>query len=1072
MDPPLPPLFPHRARHEWDTPLDHEGTLRCHRFYAQSAVWVRTLTTAQNLLHPSTPGGTQQDALYDLQMEANKTHVKDLRQEHRSLAGRCPDHPFLLHIQAVEADTLRCLLAASHADWGDARYTTWGCFKLVENCPPNGKISFGDFLRLRGPRRPQTSPPLPLLPEDLATRVYAFLSLSPSRPLAHASHRGTFAGTPATGLMDGPTGTNLTPPLPGRGGIRRLPPTSNAGEQTLRQTRARHSGGGALPTTPPTDPVGRVRHWVQNTRVRRHPNEGLGNCLFLAVSQALTEQGHARNHLDLRQEVARYIQAHADALIHAWDWQMPEAPDTARPCRDINEYIEALRRPGAWGGSLELAAMASMFPAKAIMVLGPQSHPMVLGDRQRPIPPVAGNRIALWYHGNHYERISSEIPGWIWGMLWEEGAPHADPVDPPPEAPREPPVDEPRMTTVQLPFPEGEGGAPIGIDEVSIEGTPPCTPDPQLPLAAAPPMSHSGNAPPREDPRSPPIEAAIGSAEANKPIHEEISHCTPEAQPASAGTSTTHYPVNATSGKGPPAPAPQPGPETEQDRRPEHPTALPMAQPHTLGQWLEDLRQTAKLLTAQGLTWWQSAPIGTVGTLLCTVHGQKVEGKQTLVNISILPPGPPNEQGGKPDDQQTQATIAHTSVDLRCFSEFSCDLPSLDFRTYRVVFATKVSQSPLSLQVGPQTNPLSGIFPVVPDTQKTGVADLACGIGGFSYASLALGWPVAVAVDRHPQATQAYSSIHTAEHPCIQADLADPHTLWEVAAKRPEIVCLGFPCQPYSAAGYQRGFLDPRSQVLHVLLTYAAVLAPKAMALECVKGFATMDRGSCVRQLKDALLLLQPAFHTQGEVACLRAVRPIRRARWLAACIRLEEWRSLPSLPRQNITAAGWTPRPSSLTGLGIPDNRHDTPDLMLPGWLALRYTAPAYLPQGFHSRFVQDWEAIPAFTHSMGSEFGPCPCGCRNGGLSDAHLREQRNLCHTGQDPRRMSLPFPHGNGSGDGLPQIRFLANGPTYPGPLSPRKRDKPHARDTNLGTALDAPGGNQSSTGTQPHSRDGL
>ena len=293
-------------------------------------------------------------------------------------------------------------------------------------------------------------------------------------------------------------------------------------------------------------------------------------------------------------------------------------------------------------------------------------------------------------------------------------------------------------------------------DERSNEGTPPCTPDSQLSLTSAPPRSHSENAPPREDPQLPPIEMAIGSSKTNRPIREEISQCAPAVQPASAGASTTHCPVDATSGGGPPAPAPQQGPETEQDRRPDRLADLPMAQPHTLGQWLGDFRQTAKLLTTQGFTWWKSAPAGTVGTLPCTVHEQKVEGKHTLVNISILPPGPPNEQGGSPDDQRTPATVAPTSVVLRCFGEFSCDLPSLVFRTNRVVFATKVSQSPLSLQVGPQTNPLSGIFPVAPDTQKTGGADLACGIGGFSYASLALGWLVAIAVDRHPQATQAY----------------------------------------------------------------------------------------------------------------------------------------------------------------------------------------------------------------------------------------------------------------------------------------------------------------------------
>ena len=390
----------------------------------------------------------------------------------------------------------------------------------------------------------------------------------------------------------------------GRGGIRRLPPMRSEREQILRQTRTRHSGGEALPTAPPTDPVGRVRHWIQNTRVRRHPNEGLVNCLFLAASQALTEQGYARNHLDLRQEVTRYIQAHADALIHTWDWQIPEAPGTARPCQDSNEYLEALRQPGAWGGSLELAAMASMFPNKAIMVLGPHSHPTVLGDRQRSVT-TTGNRIALWYQGGHYEMISSEIPGWIWGLLWEEGAPHADPVDPPPEAPMEPPLDEPHVTTMQLPLPGGEGGVPTSIDEIAFEGIPPSTPDPQLPLAAAPPVSHSGIAPPGEDPQLPPIEKAVGSARANEPIHEEISLCTPEGQPTTAGTSPTHCPVGAAGGRSPLAlaPAPQQGPETDQDRRPEHPTALPMAQPHTLGRWPEDLRQTARLLTAQGPTY-------------------------------------------------------------------------------------------------------------------------------------------------------------------------------------------------------------------------------------------------------------------------------------------------------------------------------------------------------------------------------------------------------------------------------------------------------------------------------------
>ena len=81
---------------------------------------------AQSLLYPSTTGGAQRYVLYDLQLEADKTHVKDLRREHHSLTERCPNHPLLLHIQAVEADTLQCLLAASHANWGDMHGTPHG----------------------------------------------------------------------------------------------------------------------------------------------------------------------------------------------------------------------------------------------------------------------------------------------------------------------------------------------------------------------------------------------------------------------------------------------------------------------------------------------------------------------------------------------------------------------------------------------------------------------------------------------------------------------------------------------------------------------------------------------------------------------------------------------------------------------------------------------------------------------------------------------------------------------------------------------------------------------------------
>ena len=151
-----------------------------------------------------------------------------------------------------------------------------------------------------------------------------------------------------------------------------------------------------------------------------------------------------------------------------------------------------------------------------------------------------------------------------------------------------------------------------------------------------------------------------------------------------------------------------------------------------------------------------------------------------------------------------------------------------------------------------------------------------------------------------------------------------------------------------------------------------------------------MAQGTCAQELRTALATLSTAYRMQVETIGLRGVRPITRTRWLAFCPQRGLWDNLPLQIRQGIVNSEWEPRASTLRSLGIPRETCDRGDLQISPGLLQRYIDPAYLPRTHHSRFLQDWDALPALTHSMGSEFGPCPCGCRSGGLSEVHLRRK----------------------------------------------------------------------------------
>lgn len=93
-------------------------------------------------------------------------------------------------------------------------------------------------------------------------------------------------------------------------------------------------------------------------------NTSLGNCLFLSLSQQLAG---ARTPSELREDAVAFMRQHADDFMPqliSLSWDMVTAGELP-PCTSdlpvdqiVEVVLEALARPGTWGGAECIAALA------------------------------------------------------------------------------------------------------------------------------------------------------------------------------------------------------------------------------------------------------------------------------------------------------------------------------------------------------------------------------------------------------------------------------------------------------------------------------------------------------------------------------------------------------------------------------------------------------------------------------------------------------------------------------------------------------------------------------------------
>lgn len=125
--------------------------------------------------------------------------------------------------------------------------------------------------------------------------------------------------------------------------------------------------------------------------------------------------------------------------------------------------------------------------------------------------------------------------------------------------------------------------------------------------------------------------------------------------------------------------------------------------------------------------------------------------------------------------------------------------------------------------------------------------DLFAGIGAFRLALESYGAQCVFSSewDKYAQETYAanFGDTPAGDITKIRAEDIPPH----------DILCAGFPCQPFSISGSQKGFEDTRGTLFFDIVRIIRHRKPSIVLLENVKNFATHDNGNTLRVVVETL---------------------------------------------------------------------------------------------------------------------------------------------------------------------------------------------------------------------------
>lgn len=197
-------------------------------------------------------------------------------------------------------------------------------------------------------------------------------------------------------------------------------------------------------------------------------------------------------------------------------------------------------------------------------------------------------------------------------------------------------------------------------------------------------------------------------------------------------------------------------------------------------------------------------------------------------------------------------------------------------------------------------------------------ADLFCGIGGFHQALGAMGGRCVFASDIDKTCREVYERNY---------GLAPAGDITKVAAPAIpafDVLCAGFPCQPFSKAGAQAGFDDEkRGTLFYDIVRIARHHRPRYLLLENVANLTKHDGGRTWRVIRDTIRDL--GYQTYDEPLALYALHfdvPQIRKRVLILCARSDLYLPpRPAVPKLGAAKAAMTRTVADLLTPTLPRN-------------------------------------------------------------------------------------------------------------------------------------------------------
>lgn len=134
---------------------------------------------------------------------------------------------------------------------------------------------------------------------------------------------------------------------------------------------------------------------------------------------------------------------------------------------------------------------------------------------------------------------------------------------------------------------------------------------------------------------------------------------------------------------------------------------------------------------------------------------------------------------------------------------------------------------------------------LIPEDNRFTFIDLFAGIGGFRIAMQKSGGQCVFSSEWDEAAKETYFRNY-GEVPF--GDITVPETK-ALIPDRFDVLCAGFPCQPFSNAGLKKGIEDTRGTLFYHIAEILRDHQPKAVLLENVRGIISNDKGKTIQTI-------------------------------------------------------------------------------------------------------------------------------------------------------------------------------------------------------------------------------